>query len=357
MEDVILINVGTLSSWNGLYRNIAPKLDHLREQLKRGEKPQIVWDFTYIQSGKVNMAALTAFLSIAKSVRKHFDEAPRLIMNWDPYMLRFLSDINFFKVAHELDILQWHPNLIGGMIIKPTNPNSKVLFFNDIPNKEELLKDKTKLNDWKETKREELIVEDLYRRIDSLFVYEDFYDDWKLHIINLLTMTVAELVVNSLLHGQDTAFVGLQKSPRGVTVCVCDSGIGFLTSMKRNQPWVADLKMNKDIDALVNASLMTRDEIGLRKAIDDIIDSDGYIVLSSVDCELRWAASNWKAASDKFNFENFRTQLQTAKEVLGNEMDSNASPLDYKNGFYRNFNSKLRGTRITFEIPSNNLKS
>lgn len=356
MKDELIINVGTLTSWNSLYRNIAPKLDYLREKLHQGDKPSILWDFTYIQSGKVNMAAITAFLSIANSIRKNYSQPSKLIMNWDPYMLRFLSDINFFKIAKELDILEWHPNLIGGMITKITNPNSKILFFNDIPNKEELFKDKTKLNDWKETKREDLIIDGLYRRIDSLFVYEDFYENWKQHLIDLLTMAVSELIVNSLLHGQDTAFVGFQKSPRGITVCVCDSGVGFLNSMKRNQSWVNEVKMNKDIDALLNASLMTQDEIGLRKAIDDIIDSDGYIILSSVDCELRWGKSNWQEANQRFNFEKFKTELQTATQVLGNEIDKNATLSEQRKGFYKNFSSRLKGTRITFEIPSNKAK-
>jgi hypothetical protein len=115
--------------------------------------------------------------------------------------------------------------------------------------------------------------------------------------------------------------------------------------------------MNRDVDALVNASLMTRDEIGLRKAIDNIVDSDVYIILSSVDCELRWAKNNWQTANDNFNFENFKSKLQTAKDVLGNEIDYNANPSEYKKGFYRNFNSKLKGTRITFEIPSMKARS
>lgn len=356
MNEEIIINVGTLTSWNSLYRNIAPKLDLLRQKLKLDLKPKVTWDFSYIQAGKVNMAALTAFLSIAKSVRKNFVTPPILKMNWDPYMLRFLSDINFFKVSEQLDILQWHPDLIGGMTSKMTNPNSKILYFDDVPNKDELIKDVIKLNDWKETKREDLIIKEIYRRVDALFVYEDFFEDWKQHLIDLITMTVAELIVNSLLHGQDIAFVGLQKSPRGVTVCVCDSGIGFLNSMKKSQNWVNELMMKKDVDALINASLMTRDEIGLRKAIDDIIESDGNIVMSSVDCELRWAKENWTMANSKFDFDNFKTKLQTANDILGSELDFNVQPKDYKNGFFRNFSSKLKGTRITFEIPSTKSK-
>ncbi len=352
MKEEIIINVGTLSSWNSLYRNIAPKLEILREKLNSNNKPNVFWDFSFIQSGKVSMSALTAFLSIANSLRKQYSEAIPIIMQWDPYILRFLSDINFFKVAKEMDILQWHPNLIGGMISKLTNPNSKILVFNEIPNKDELMKNPTMLINWKESKREELIISELYRRIDSLFAYEGFYQEWKQHLTEMLSITVSELIVNSLLHGQDTAFVGFQKSPRGVTVCICDSGVGFLSSMKKNQNWVKEVKMEKNIDALLNASLMTKDEIGLHKAIENIIASDGYIILSSVDCELRWGRNNWTAANQRFNFNMFKKELQTAKNILGDEIDINANVLEYKKGYYRNFNSRLKGTRITFEIPS-----
>src|SRR6185437_10147132 len=118
MDEEIIINVGTLSSFNSLYRNIAPKLQYVTDQIERGHDPAIFWDFSYIQSGKINMSTLTAFLSIAYNLRKLYGKSMPTIMKWDPYVLRFLSDVNFFKIAKELDILQWHPNLIGGMVAK-----------------------------------------------------------------------------------------------------------------------------------------------------------------------------------------------------------------------------------------------
>jgi hypothetical protein len=350
MQEEILINVGTLSSFNSLYRNTAPKLDWLRNKITHGEKPNIVWDFNYVQSRRMNMAALTAFLSVAYGVRKSYGKSIPIMMRWDPYVLRFLSDIGFFSVAEDLDILHWSPNLIGGMVHKKSNPNTKIIYFNNIPDKDNF-DSVSQMNDWKEQSREELVVNEIYSRIDSLFVHENFYEEWNQHLVRLLSETIAELVVNALLHGQEIAFVGLQKSPKGVTVCVCDGGVGFLRSMLNNRPWLKQVGLNSNIDALVNASLLNEKEIGLRKAIEGIILSDGYIILSSVDCEVRWEESNWTMAKANFKNTGTHSSLQTAKHILGDE-NPNIDFEEVKNGYYRNFRSKLKGTRITFEIPS-----
>jgi hypothetical protein len=206
-------------------------------------------------------------------------------------------------------------------------------------------------NAWKEETREYLVLNVLLRRIDSLFVHENFYSEWNQHLVKLLSITVAELVVNALLHGQEIAFVGLQKSPKGITVCVCDGGDGFLNSMHKNHPWTKKVGLNTNIDALVNATLLNENEIGLRRTIEDIILSDGYIVLSSVDCEIRWQETNWLIAKENYNRSNAHKELQTAKKILGDE-NPNIDFEEAKNGYYRNFGSKLKGTRITFEIPS-----
>ena len=351
MQEDIYINVGTLSSFNSLYRNIAPKLDWVRNKVAHGEKPDIVWDFSYIQSRRISMSALTAFLSVAYGVRKSYGKSLPILIRWDPYILRFLSDIGFFEVAEDLDILHWQENLIGGMIQKKTNPNTKIIFFDNIPNKIDFKNSTVLLNDWTEKPREDLIINHLFDKIDSLLIHEDFHTEWNHNLVRVLSITISELIVNALLHGQEIAFVGLQKSPRGVTVCVCDGGIGFLKSMHENQLWTKDTGLNSNVDALVNACLMNTHEIGLRRAIEDIIQSDGHIILSSVDCELRWEEKNWYRGKEKYDNNNFKSILQSAKQILGDE-NANIQFEEIEKGYYRNFKSKLKGTRITFEIPS-----
>ncbi len=350
-EDLILINVGTLSSFNSLYRNTAPKLDWIREKVAQGDKPNIVWDFTYVQPRRMNLAALTAFLSVAWGVRKSYGKPIPILIRWDAYVLRFLSDIGFFDIAKKLDILSWSPDLIGGMTQKRTNPNSKIIFFDDIPDKLKFYQSISLLNDWKEKTREDLILNHIYSRIDSLLIHENFYAVWNQHLVNLLSMTIAELIVNALLHGQEIAFVGLQKSPKGVTICVCDGGVGFLHSMMNNPFREIKKGLHTNLDALVNASLINEHKIGLRRAIEDIILSDGYIIFSSVDCEIRWQEPNWSFAKEKYELIRNNLEFQTANQILGEEI-SNIDYENFGNGYHRNFKSKLKGTRITFEIPS-----
>ena len=350
MEENISINLGTLSSFNSLYRNAAPTIDIIRNKVAHGERPNIIWDFSYAESRRISMSALTAFLSVAFGISKAYGKSIPLLMRWDPYVLRFLTDIGFFKVAEELHILHWSPNLVGGMVQKKTNPNTKIIFFDGIPDKSKFQNSISLMNDWKEKTREDLIIKQLYSDIDSLLIHEDFYSDWHERLVRLLSSTIAELIVNSLLHGEDVAFVGLQKSPRGVTVCICDGGVGFLKAMKKNQTWSAQTGLNTNIDALVNASLMNKHEIGLRRAIEDIIVSDGYIIMSSVDCELCWTKNNWYKAKELFDSNNYKSVLQSAKQILGEEQHNTNE--NFSDGYYRNFGSKLKGTRIIFEIPS-----
>jgi hypothetical protein len=60
-----------------------------------------------------------------------------------------------------------------------------------------------------------------------------------------------------LLHGNDVAFVGVQRSSRGVTMAICDSGIGFPKSMKNNFEWLKQKPQLPHTKAIILASLLT----------------------------------------------------------------------------------------------------
>lgn len=64
-----IINVGSLSSLSNLNFHLTKELKTLRESYLSGNGNIPIWDLTKIVPKKVSFAALTAFLTISKTIR------------------------------------------------------------------------------------------------------------------------------------------------------------------------------------------------------------------------------------------------------------------------------------------------
>jgi hypothetical protein len=345
----IVINVGTLSSLGKLYFDIAPSLNDIREAAKHREKPEVIWDFRFIEQKKMSMSALTAFLAIAKSISDYYKKPSPIILQWDPYTLHFLSDISFFKNSKELGILTWPDGMIGGFSeVNRLKTNTKIIYFDTIPN---ISYEKEKdINEWKEESRENFRNGFLVN-FNDIFFDTIFREEWNDRLKYILSEIVSELTGNALLHGKETAFIGVQKSSRGITVCVCDGGIGFLESMKKTNKWILDLGINTNIEALFYASLMKEYDTGLKSVIEDVLESNGWVVMSSFDCEIRWEKYNWDNAKEEFDLKKYKTEKIDVRKILGQPLKGLASSLEHSKGHYKIYKNIIKGVRITFEIP------
>lgn len=338
-----IINVGPLKSFGSLTFHLAPQLEELRDSYIKGERLIPVWDLRNISPYGASISALTAFLSISKRIRDFIGQPIRILIHWQPEFQGFLSDIGFVQIANEFDLYDWQ-GMLGGYKTGNTNPKTKIFYYSNLPDI-----DKTDLDqviNWKDTKRQE-IKHSIIFRLSNLFDSKYFYESWSKNLESVLTITTAELVVNSLLHGNDIAFVGVQRSRRGITTAICDSGIGFPKSMMINNKNLSTYKDLTHFKALVLASLQSKNKIGLYRAIDDVINTDGYVIMSSFNTEIRWEHKYWVLAK---SIEN-KLQILENDKLLGEPIKGFVNIDRITNGYHKIFDKSLIGSRITFEIP------
>lgn len=342
-----IINVGSLSSLSNLNFHLTKELKTLRESYLNGNGNIPIWDLTKIVPKKVSFAALTAFLTISKTIRDFIGKPIEIKVLWHPEFQGFLSDIDFLKISNEFDLYDWK-GMLGGFRNNNTSPNTRIFYYSDVPNFE--YNDIKKLVEWKDVKREE-IKRSIAFRLEPIFDNNYFIQNWNKELEAVFTTTISELVVNSLIHGRSIAFVGVQKTRKGITTCVSDSGIGFLNSIKKYKLQSSDLLENSNLKALLYSSFQSKNKIGLYRAISDVIKSNGYINLSTFDSEILWKENIWNSFNESHNLEDILYKNPENSEFFINSFVDNET---LNKGYFKKYDHFLMGSRITFEIPFDN---
>ncbi len=337
------INIGTLSSLYSLNTRIneVKKFDlDDRETAKR-----IVFDLSDLEPKEISLSAITSFLSYSYYLSKKIGRAIPVTLRWNPYVIKFLHSIDFFDEARRNNILYWDERMIGGFSLDKFNPNSKIISFTDkIPRFD--YNDKSSLSIVK-SKIGEDISETVRSKISRLFVDSDYYRIPDLKVIKLLTTICTELVVNSIVHGKSIAFLGVQRSRSRISVVVTDSGIGFLESIKLSNPNITK-KIKSNIEALTSACFLKSYPIGLTDAIDSVIKNSGWVIMSSIDCEICWKQYNWSIA-DKNSF--IKNEELNLDKIFPLNLSRFVYGADLEKGYYRLYDYSFPGSRIAFEIP------
>lgn len=341
-----IINVGSLSSLSNLNYHLTKELKILRESYLNGNGNVPVWDLTNLTPKKVSFSALTSFLSISKTIRDFIGKPIEIKVLWHPEFQGFLSDINFLKISAEFDLYDWK-GMLGGFSTNKTSPNTRIFYYSDIPTFN--YTDIEKMIDWKDIKREEL-KRSISFRLKPIFDNNYFIDQWNKELEAIFTTTISELVVNSLIHGRSIAFVGVQRTRKGITTCISDSGIGFINSLKKYKPeLIADLD-NSSLKSILYSSIHSKNKIGLYRAISDVIKSDGYINISSFDSEILWKPEIWE----------YINSYQSLEDILKLDIPKSAFYINgfvdgeiLNKGYFKKYDHFLMGSRITFEIPFN----
>ena len=339
-----IINIGTLRSFNSLSLTLAPQLDELRYGYIKGKGEIPIWDLRNIEIGYASIAALTAFLSISKKIRDFIGAPIEIMTHWKPEFQGFLADIGFVKIANDFNLYDWK-GMLGGYSTGKAHPQTKIFYYSDLPLIDNY--DIDQIIEWKDAKRQE-IKHSMILRLSNLFDSELFHEQWSNNLESVLTITGAELIVNSLLHGNEIAFVGVQRSSRGITTAICDSGIGFPKSMKNNFSWLKKKPLLKHTNALMLASLMSKNRIGLYRAIDDVILTNGHVIMSSFNSEIRWESNMWEKAKE-LSLEADGKIIDIKK--LGEPLKGYRELHEIYNGYYKEYDSFLVGSRVSFEIP------
>lgn len=339
-----VINIGSLSNLSNLNYHLSKELNLLRESYIHGNGKIPIWDLRNIPPKNASISALTAFLSISKTIRDFIGQPIEVLAFWQPEFQGFLSDIGFLRIAQEFDLYNWN-GMLGGYDSNRTSPTTKIFYYSDIPyinysSQEEVI-------EWKDNKRQE-IKHSIHFRLNNIFNSKIFYEEWNKNLEGVFTITLSELVVNSLLHGREVAFVAVQRTKRGISTVVCDSGRGFLRSMKDSKSHLSEKLENSNLKALLISSLQSKNKIGLYRAIDDIILSNGYVIMSSFDGEILWRTDLWEKAK-KIEREKGIENL-TLKNI-GNFSTGFIDTKLKDEGYFKKYDDFLVGSRITFEIP------
>lgn len=354
----IILKVGPLTSFRSLLYYLSPKLTELREAYVVGKTPNVFWDITSLGQRNINISVLTAFVGIAKRVRDFVGKPIPVLAIWNPNVLAFLADVDFFEIDKKFQLFEWKEGFIGGFQRGNLNPNSKILYFADIPKIE--FKSMDDLNSYK-AELKQRIAPNLFLRTSEIF--DGINTKLKLTVSN----TTLELIANSLIHGQSIAFVGVQRTKPRISVSVCDTGIGFPRSLKKYL-FQKEFKMSH-AQGIVIGSLIQKKEHGLRLAISEVLNynnvfeeyvdqyidekNDGWVIISSYDTEIRWQKNNWQKAKVEFDKEDLRIANISEYKILGKPLEDFPSSENTLSGYWSKYDNFLIGTRITFEIPTN----
>lgn len=354
--EILRINCGNFSSLDNFYQNVGmsmtfEKPDQGGEQKIYG---RIELDCRLLNRVKnIRLAVLTSLLALSYRLKHTYGIVSHIMLYDDLSIFEFLKNTNLYLVSKRDEIINWdeyEEDEDVGMLVLMHNINCKIISFSDLvtvdndPSASGVIKSKNYLMDV------------LSQRILSEFapiVSTAYADDRKL-IVRLLSNTITEFVINALVHGKSGAYLGIQVSRGGISVCVSDSGIGILSSLKTNynSKWVLNVGLSEDIDAIVNVSLKHNVAIGMRDAIGDVAEASGYTVVSSGNALVVWGKENWERALGSFDHTRYRNELQGYKSILSSPLEKYYTSEELiEKGGYKVFQYSLPGTRIYFEIP------
>ena len=346
------IDVGPLYSIGSLNFHISERVhDYLLLYLE-GKNPPIEWDLSHLISKRINFAALTYFLSICNKLRGLVGSAQCVKSVWNPRILGFLNDIAFFEIAEGQDLFDWPEDMREGFKDNLTNPNTKIILF---PHSKHEIPNKADLQDWKNWKDQtrENINSLISAKCINLFATSKNSKQLPTSLRKQVTNTCAELVLNCLLHGNDDAFVGLQRTYDRISVAVCDNGIGFLQSLKHNYGIKLSEHNNRDhLKSILYSCFANEREFGLKKAIKDVLSiPNSYVSIFGYNAQIFWKKKLWEAVVRHHQEDGYT--LDTVIDRFESNLIQKALISDYEDGFFRIWKYGLSGVRITFEIKIN----
>lgn len=354
-KETYVIRVGPLNSLSSLIYFLSKPLAELSQKYARGQSVRPIFDLRSVEPRRQNMAALTAFLSIAERLGKFTGDSVPVLFDWNPAVLGFWDDIKFLQLAENQAYLKFNEGLIGGYQTGTTNPNTRIIRYSlDEMDPMPDLRSGAPLRAWKDRTRL-ILSNDISFTCENIFRPIGSRDQLNERVKNLITASAAELVLNSLMHGRAPAYLGVQRAPASISVAVCDCGDGFHRSLSRHPIHSAAIDGNppSDAQALLFGCLMNRSEMGLLRAITQITGGnqfDGMVLMSSYSAEIRWRRDLWERTLHALD-----TIVTTPAEVdvsalLGPPIEGRPNQTTKQEGFYRSWEPGLRGTRISFEI-------
>jgi hypothetical protein len=345
----INIDLGGLRSIESFVSRTAKPLKHYSDLYQCGATPRVIWDLRGCTPRYMNMATLTAFLSVADRLREFSGEPQKARIEYNPQIFQFWDDIHFTSVAQKLDLFDWEPKgIFGGYSWGATNPDTKIFLF-DFDNAAPPRQEERAWITWKDSIRDKLR-QRMLLLCGPLFKTRKGTSRLSNELSDTIANTCAELVLNASLWGHSNSFVGLQRTSDRITAAICDAGRGLNSSFS-SKP-IGQLqrhpKLKTAVDAIILASLINRQDFGLRRAITSVLDRNGWVMMSSAAGLVKWTSEPWSRALALFD--NDSRSVPSVSKVFTTSRDREAEP-NTSAGFSRLLESGIRGVRVSFEIP------
>jgi hypothetical protein len=343
--DKLYIDVGGMVSVASFCFLSAKPLKKYTSEYSAKNKLDVYWDFRSLRPLHMDMSALTAFLSTAHRLRQYTDEAPSVLFEWNPDILTFFKDTKFLDLLFDYDLVRFKEGVVGGYLEGVINPATKFLVIEPDQIKSSLSEAKysEEIKEYCREEVEELIIPHLsgiFAPRKNLFPLND--------IQGTISRVMSELALNSILWGESTAFLGIQRRRFSIDIAVCDSGKGLLESLKEKKNSNLVNHLNNHSDALILSSIINAKGYGIRRLIRDVTELDGVVRLASYDTELQWRSSLWEEVSRTLNT-NPTVSFSNIKEIIGQAYKYSSSG-EKRRGFLREFGVGLRGVRASVKI-------
>lgn len=341
----IEINIGGLEGIASVYKHVSTGLHEFNNRWKKGEQSTVYWNIRGLRHREMDISAISFFIAIAHRVRLYTGCPQPILLDWNPNILSFLSDIGFFDVANANNLFKW-PYEIDGLDLGKTNPNTKLLSYNQLSQKPEI-GNTSELSNWKRIHREKYRA-DVISKCESLFVPED-QKNYSENLALVMSRTCAEIAINSLLWGESAAFLGIQRSGKRITISISDIGVGLKNSLISKGLHSNLLKNdNSDINSVALCCVINENDFGLKRAVSTVIRLGGHISISSSSGEILWRERLWNDFVECYENKGAeRAILKLPAQIYKAEIS------DRKNGYVRKWSDSIRGTRVSFMIPVN----
>ncbi|RLD36496.1 MAG: hypothetical protein DRI74_08965 [Bacteroidetes bacterium] len=356
------LNAGSLSDLGDIYLLDDEYTNEFQPSIGEIDNSKLALDFRYLEKGRINTYTLTSLISYFSKISSNLGYPVPLILDWNPYILKFLERIDFFKTISDFNIFWYDDRFLGGYGPYEFNPNTKIFGYSKLTANIEYNSD---LLDESKERLRRYFEDDLGGKISNLFSIKDskIISDLD-ELIRTLSIVSAELIVNSLIHGKSSTFVGLQRSPRRISISICDSGLGFENTLPFSHPWINNLKLSGNSQYIGYACFIKESGFGIKQAIEKILNIHGRIHISSNTNELVLKPRFWSNIKERFAKNKANNFKQDSLRIISNEFPS--VPSQYRTtGYCRYFKSlysqpnepekriNVEGTRISFEIPIN----
>jgi hypothetical protein len=106
-EQQLQIDVGGLRSVESLVVRTGRSLKEYSDLYRRGASPEVIWDLRGCLPKRMNMATVTAFLSVADRLREFSGRPQKARVQYNPKNFQFWDDIDFISIVHDLDLFKW----------------------------------------------------------------------------------------------------------------------------------------------------------------------------------------------------------------------------------------------------------